>query len=126
MTNSSRSLFISLVNDNFLPYINRLFELRIVDIIIGFFRVSSVILNIIELSIPQNSSYLFICNIATNILTILFVIELTIRFLVAPDKKLYFKEYWLDILAILPLLRVFRLELYDYYACYEYSDSLVY
>ncbi|WP_287276559.1 ion transporter [Okeania sp. SIO2F5] len=28
--------------------------------------------------------------------------------MVAPNKKVYFQEYWLDIIAILPLLRVFR------------------
>ncbi|HMO17798.1 MAG TPA: ion transporter [Oligoflexia bacterium] len=43
-----------------------------------------------------------------DVLTWVFVIELLMRWIVAPSKKVYFKNYWIDILAVLPLLRVFR------------------
>ncbi len=38
-----------------------------------------------------------------------FVLELSIRFLVAPSKRRFFRIYWLDIVAILPLTRALRI-----------------
>ncbi|MDY7004565.1 MAG: ion transporter [Cyanobacteriota bacterium] len=108
MTNSNSSLFSLLKKHNCQPYLQRFLQLPIVNITIGIIIILSVILTIVELSIPEKSPYLLICNTFSKIFTILFVIELSFRFIVAPDKKNYFKEYWLDILAILPLLRVFR------------------
>ncbi|NEQ76653.1 MAG: potassium channel protein [Okeania sp. SIO2C9] len=108
MTNSNSSLLSLLKKHNYQPYLQRFLQLPIVNITIGIIIILSVILTIVELSIPEKSPYLLICNILSQIFTILFVIELSFRFLVAPNKKAYFQEYWLDILAILPLLRVFR------------------
>ena len=42
-------------------------------------------------------------------LTWLFVLELLIRFWVAPSPRRFFVRYWLDILAVLPLARPLRL-----------------
>lgn len=89
-------------------HLKRFFQLPIVNITIGILIIVSVVLTLIELSLPKYSSTLHIFNILNEILTILFFLELTLRFIAAPNKKLYFQEYWLDILAILPLLRVFR------------------
>ncbi len=41
-------------------------------------------------------------------ITLIFAVELTLRYLAAPSKREYFKEFWLDILATLPIFRVFR------------------
>jgi voltage-gated potassium channel len=43
-----------------------------------------------------------------DIITWMFVVELGLRYIVAPNKKKFFENYWLDILAVLPVLRVFR------------------
>lgn len=45
---------------------------------------------------------------ANDILTWVFVIELSLRYFIAPSKKVFFKNYWVDIIAVLPVLRVFR------------------
>lgn len=42
-------------------------------------------------------------------LTVIFVVELFIRWLVSKSTKSYFRHYWLDIIAVMPMLRVFRL-----------------
>ncbi|NET16061.1 MAG: ion transporter, partial [Okeania sp. SIO1H6] len=109
MSNSNPDISTSLPNKKWQLYINRFFQLPGVSITIGILIILSVILTLIELSISENSPYLLICKIITESLTILFAIELTLRLIITPDKKLYFQEYWLDILAILPLLRVFRI-----------------
>lgn len=45
----------------------------------------------------------------SDALAVVFAVELTLRFLVAPSKRTFFYRYWLDILAILPLYRPLRL-----------------
>jgi len=45
---------------------------------------------------------------AGDLVTWIFVVELTLRFTAAPSKKTFFSNYWIDILAVLPVLRVFR------------------
>ena len=41
--------------------------------------------------------------------TLFFSIEYVIKLLVAKDKWLFFRQYFIDLLAILPFLRFFRL-----------------
>lgn len=47
-------------------------------------------------------------TIAGDALTLVFVVELTIRFYVAPKKSRFIARYWLDILAVIPLIRPLR------------------
>ena len=41
--------------------------------------------------------------------TLLFALELLLRFWVAPSKRSFFRRYWLDILAVVPIARPLRL-----------------
>ena len=71
---------------------------------------ASVILMMVEFAIATGPTADTL-RIVGDFITYLFVIELLIRFWVARKKKRFFKRYWLDILAVLPLvrpLRVFR------------------
>lgn len=43
-----------------------------------------------------------------SVITSIFAVELTLRFIAAIDKKDYFSEFWLDIIATLPLFGAFR------------------
>ncbi|HEY9739786.1 MAG TPA: ion transporter [Coleofasciculaceae cyanobacterium] len=88
--------------------LQRFFQLPTVEITIAVLVVVSVVFTIIELSLPESSPLLLILDDLNQIITWLFVVELTLRFLATPIKRLFFQEYWLDILAVLPLLRVFR------------------
>lgn len=89
--------------------LQRFFQLPTVEISIAVLIVASVILTIIELSLLEASPLAAMLNDLDQIITWLFVVELTLRFLATPVKRLFFQEYWLDILAVLPLLRVFRI-----------------
>lgn len=46
--------------------------------------------------------------VANELITLIFAVELTLRFLAASSKRRFFKEFWLDIVATLPLFRIFR------------------
>lgn len=45
---------------------------------------------------------------ASDVITWIFVIELTLRFIAAPSRRIFFTNYWIDIISVLPLFRVFR------------------
>lgn len=53
---------------------------------------------------PQQEKVIYFNDVVTWI----FVVELSLRYIVAPSKRTYFSNYWIDILAVLPVLRVFR------------------
>ena len=67
----------------------------------------SVVLIFAEYFIPPSDLHNDVV-FASDVLTYLFFIELSFRYWVAPNKRIYFKNYWIDILSVLPMLRVFR------------------
>lgn len=70
--------------------------------------VSVVLLGEEALVQPGSAQYRQVVG-AQMAITGLFVIELTIRFMASNEARSFFKDCWLDILAILPGLQVFRL-----------------
>ena len=64
-----------------------------------------IIANIIH---EQHQLYHFL-NILDLVLTSIFIVELSIRFIVANRKIVFFRRYWLDIIAVIPILRTFRI-----------------
>lgn len=85
------------------------FQLPMVDLLIGGLIVASVGLTMIELSLEESSPYLAALDRINHTITWTFVMELTGRFFAASSKRRFFREYWIDILAILPLFRPFRI-----------------
>lgn len=57
---------------------------------------------------PLNSTHLFWMVVLNEFITVIFVVELSLRYIAASSKRWFFREFWLDILATLPLFRVFR------------------
>lgn len=47
-------------------------------------------------------------RIASDLLTVVFIVELLARYWVASRKSRFFRRYWLDILSVIPILRIFR------------------
>ena len=78
------------------------------DFSVLFLIVVSISLLAAEIALPMNSPYLRQVVIAGDIITCLFVIELLIRLVASRRKKRFFSEYFIDILAVLPLLRPLR------------------
>lgn len=54
------------------------------------------------------SPYYTLIVTTNECLTLLFVLELTLRALVASSFRTFLSQYWLDIIAVLPVFRVFR------------------
>ena len=48
-------------------------------------------------------------EVAGDVITWIFVVELSLRFWVARKKRRFFRRYWLDILSVLPVVRPLRL-----------------
>jgi len=92
----------------------RAFARPSVELTIGLLILISVLLTVIEFLLCPSTevaladpSLLVLVRINDG-LTWLFVVELTLRFVVAPLKTRFFREYWIDIIAVLPWCRIFR------------------
>lgn len=77
------------------------------DLLIMVLIVTSVLLLVLEVSVePNEGSWLLLVS---DLITWLFVVELAARYTVAKKKSRFFRRYWPDILAVLPLLRPLRI-----------------
>lgn len=85
-----------------------------VELAVGALVIVSVALTLLEFTIAeatagQRERVLLDSLIwANDIITAVFVVELTLRYFAASSKRQFFRTYWLDIIAVLPLFRVFR------------------
>ena len=67
----------------------------------------SVLLTVVEVMVPRALQEWVV--LVGDGLTGLFAVELVLRYWVAPRKSRFFERYWVDILAVLPLVRPLRL-----------------
>lgn len=54
---------------------------------------------------PLNVRWMELVN---DIITVIFIVELSLRYYSARSKRQFFSEFWLDIIATIPVFRVFR------------------
>lgn len=91
------------------PTIRAIFESAFFNVILMLLIMFSVVLVMIENVVtltPDNAIYVAQIN---ELLTIIFVSELSLRWLISNSTKEFFAAFWLDIVAVIPLFRVFRL-----------------
>ncbi len=104
--------------------LRRFFSLVWVEFAIGLLVIVSVLLTMFEFSLESSFAsgaeqvptmfgvmtpmQLKRMELINEAITVIFVIELTLRFLAAASKRRFFSEFWLDILATIPVFRVFR------------------
>lgn len=62
-----------------------------------------------ELSLPEGSRLQLQLMEAQAVITWIFVVELGLRWTVSRSTGRFLREYWVDLLAVVPMLRVFRL-----------------
>ena len=76
------------------------------DVLVMALIILSVFLLVVEesMSLPADSPI----HLASEIVTGIFAVELTLRFAAARKKARFFRRYWPDLLALLPLLRPLR------------------
>ncbi len=70
--------------------------------------VISVVLTVVEVGLPPTLTRQVLEGINDG-LTATFAVELVLRFWIAPKKRRFFTRYWIDILAVLPLIRPLRI-----------------
>ncbi len=94
--------------------LSRTFEKPSIELTIGLLILVSVLLTLIEFSLypshrhAESDPGFVLLRHVNDALTWLFIIELTLRFVVAPVKVRFFREYWIDIIAVMPWCRIFR------------------
>lgn len=89
--------------------LRRFIDHRYTGAVIILLIILSVGLTICELSLPPDHPYHRELDRWNHAITLLFILELVIRFAVMRQRRWFLREYWLDVLAVLPAFRVFRL-----------------
>ena len=104
--------------------LRRFFAQAWVEIAIGILVVFSVALTVLEFSLESRLAagassvttifgemtevHLHAMELINGVITVVFAIELSLRYLAARSKRRFFQDFWLDIIATLPVFRVFR------------------
>lgn len=78
------------------------------DLAVLVLIVVSVVLLCLEVAHPVGDPTHDALAFFSNIITAVFVLELGVRFLASRRKRRFLREYWIDILAVLPLFRALR------------------
>lgn len=89
-------------------YARRLVAKPAFDIAVLLMILVSIGLLGVEIALPVDNPFHDEVVYAGDIITCLFVIELVIRFVASRRRRRFFSEYFIDILAVLPLFRAFR------------------
>ncbi len=95
----------------FQAWLRRFFARTWVELAIAVLVVCSVCLTLSEfiavttdVSGADDPKYLRTVN---DIITLIFMVELSLRYFAAPRKRAFLAEFWLDIIAVLPLFHIF-------------------
>ncbi|MCB0345234.1 MAG: NAD-binding protein [Bdellovibrionales bacterium] len=79
--------------------------------IFNFFIAVLILFNVTlifaEFLIPEGEQLNRILHV-NDLITWIFICELSVRYFVAPNKKIFFSNYWIDILSVMPAFRLFR------------------
>lgn len=70
---------------------------------------ASVVLILVETFISMPLSRFELVQQINDYLTLIFIVELSLRWLISASTRGFLATYWIDILAVMPMLRVFRL-----------------
>ena len=79
-----------------------------VDLTVMALIILSVAPIIWESSLDKDTPLRHDLSLANDLITYVFVVELSIRFFAERRKRRFFRRYWLDILAVLPVFRPLR------------------
>ena len=78
------------------------------DLAVLFLIIISIVLLSVEIAMPAANPMYEDVVYAGDFITCLFVLELLLRFIASRRRRRFFSEYFIDILAVLPLFRAFR------------------
>jgi voltage-gated potassium channel len=89
--------------------LDKLVNNQITDLVVVFLVLASVTLLMAEAFVPEHSPVFNALETAGNVLTLIFVAELLLRFLAMPNRRRFLRLYWLDIIAVMPVARPLRI-----------------
>lgn len=81
--------------------LHRFFQKPFVESSLGALILASAALTVVETTSGGPSPWVVL---TVHVISVIFVIELLLRFKIAPSRRGFFREYWLDILSLMPLL----------------------
>lgn len=90
------------------PWLRWLFESARFNLILISLILVSVVFILIETFAALPAHELEIVQTVNDILTLIFIIELSLRWLISVTTGAFLREFWIDILAVMPMLRIFR------------------
>ncbi|MDF1564515.1 MAG: NAD-binding protein [Deltaproteobacteria bacterium] len=79
------------------------------DLLVAVLILVSVVLIVLETVEGRDSPLRVTLEELSDLITWAFIVELSLRFWVAPKKSVYFRRYWIDLLSVLPVIRPLRL-----------------
>ena len=79
------------------------------ELFVALLIIISVALVLWEASVSSSWEHYETLALANDALTWVFIVELTLRFLAERRKMRFFRRFWIDIIAVLPLMRGFRI-----------------
>ncbi len=77
----------------------------VVDLTVGFLITLSTLLTVVELAFSIHTPQWLTLEIIHYCISGLFFLELSLRWIAAPSKSRFWRNYWLDCLALIPLLQ---------------------
>lgn len=89
--------------------LNRFINHPVTEYTIIFLILLSVLIIIADIAQIFHGKILAVLNPLGEGITILFIIELSIRFWIAKNRRQFLMDYFLDILSVIPMLRIFRI-----------------
>lgn len=78
------------------------------DLLVFILIVISIVLLGLEIALPHDHDQYHNIEFASDLITGIFVLELALRLFASRRKSRFFREYFIDILAVMPILRPFR------------------
>ncbi len=79
------------------------------ELVVAALILISVVLVVWEASVSHDWPHYHQLEVANDVITWIFVVELSLRFLAERRPSRFFRRFWIDIIAVLPLLRGFRI-----------------
>jgi len=81
----------------------------VVNLTLSVAIVVSIVTIVLELTLPDSSPSLSRLHLFNRVLTVIFAIELLVRAFSSTSLRRFTRDYWLDVLSVLPVLRALRL-----------------
>lgn len=78
------------------------------DAVVMVLILGSIALLVTSMALPDGHRWRPYIDLLSHLVTMVFGVELSLRWLAEPKKRKFFERYWIDCLAVLPAFRWFR------------------